>query len=343
MHTSGNPTLWAIFAALVLVMLAADLGVVGKSDKAVSVREALVRSVWVDRPRRRVQRGDVRSSVGKQQGLEFTAGYLLEEALSVDNLFVFVVIFSAFRVPAAYQHRVLFWGIIGAVAAPRLFIGVGTALVQRFTWVMIVFGALLLYTAWKLFRGDEEDEGDIPRRTSRSASSGASSRPFPSFAATHFIVRESGKSLATPLLAVLVLVETSDVLFALDSIPAVFGVTKDPFIVYTSNIFAILGLRSMYFLLAAVVDKFVYLKTGSRSSSPSSAPRWSRTKWVHIPTASRSSIIAVRARHDDRYVAPLAPQAQGSGLSLACFEHAPIWLLSVLAVRSYGCAPHPAS
>jgi tellurite resistance protein TerC len=289
MHTSGNATMWAIFAAGVLLMLAIDLGVVGKSDKAVSVREALVRSgIWVA-----VAAGfnvGVYLIIGEQAGLEFTAGYLLEEALSVDNLFVFVVIFSAFRVPSSYQHRVLFWGIVGAVLLRGLFIGVGTALVQRFWWVMTAFGVLLLYTAWKLFRGDDDEadpQDNLAYRTFRRFVPSVSEDRGP-----HFIVRENGKWLATPLLAVLMLIETSDVLFALDSIPAVFGVTKDPFIVYTSNIFAILGLRSMYFLLAAVVQRFVYLKTGLAVILAFVGGKMVAQKWVHVSTGISLAVIA---------------------------------------------------
>ncbi|HEX4336495.1 MAG TPA: TerC family protein [Polyangiaceae bacterium] len=290
MRTSGNATLWAIFAAAVVVMLAVDLGVFRKAVKEVSVREAFLRSaVWIA-----VAAGfnaGIYALVGKQPGLEFTAGYLLEEALSVDNLFVFVVIFSAFRVPAAYQHRILFWGIVGAVLLRGAFIGVGTALVQRFSWVMIVFGVALLYTAWKLFRGDEDDTAE-PEKNVAFRLFRRYVPSTPEMRGAHFFVRENGKWLATPLVAVLVLVETSDVLFALDSIPAVFGVTKDPFIVYTSNIFAILGLRSMYFLLSAIVQRFVYLKTGLAIILAFVGGKMVVQQWLHVPTGISLLIIA---------------------------------------------------
>lgn len=291
MSTSGNPTLWAIFAALVIAMLAADLGVFRRTAKEMSLREAFVRSVgWILLAG--LFNAGIYASVGAQQGLEFTAGYLLEEALSVDNLFVFVVIFSAFRVPPAYQHRVLFWGIIGAVILRGIFIGVGTALVQRFSWVMMLFGALLLYTAWKLFRG-EDDEASEPGQNPAFRLFKRLVPTVPEFQGSRFFAKQGTKWLATPLLAVLVLVETSDVLFALDSIPAVFGVTKDPFIVYTSNIFAILGLRSMYFLLAAVVHKFVYLKTGLAVILAFVGGKMVAHKWLHIPTGLSLAIIAL--------------------------------------------------
>jgi len=290
MRTNGNPTLWAVFAALVVVMLAADLGLFRRSVKEISVREALVRSLaWI-----LLAAGFnayIYLTIGHEAGLEFTAGYLLEEALSVDNLFVFVVIFSTFRVPASYQHRVLFWGIVGAVLLRGLFIGIGTELVQRFSWVMLAFGALLLYTAYKLFRGADDEAADPEKNVAFKLFR----RFVPSvsgFRAHHFFVKEDGKWLATPLLAVLVLVETSDVLFALDSIPAVFGVTSDPFIVYTSNIFAILGLRSMYFLLASIVQRFAYLKTGLAVILAFVGGKMIAERWIHVPTGLSLALIA---------------------------------------------------
>jgi tellurite resistance protein TerC len=289
MSTSGNPTLWAIFAALIVAMLAADLGVFRRAATEITLREALFRSIgWILIAA--LFNAGVYTAVGTQQGLEFTAGYLLEEALSVDNLFVFVVIFEAFRVPAAYQHRVLFWGIVGAVILRGIFIGVGTALVQRFSWVMFVFGAILVWTAWKLFRGGEEDSDPAQNPAFKIFKKIVPS--VSEFRGSHFSIREHGKWFATPLLAVLVLVETSDVLFALDSIPAVFGVTKDPFIVYTSNIFAVLGLRSLYFLLAGVIHKFVYLKTGLALILAFVGGKMFIHPWVHVPIVLSLGIIA---------------------------------------------------
>jgi len=260
MSTAGNPTLWAVFALMVVVLVAADLGVFRKGTSEISLREALYRSLgWISVAA--LFNAGVFFFVGHEQGLEFTAAYLLEQALSVDNLFVFVVIFSAFRVGPKLQHRVLFWGIIGAVVLRGIFIGVGTALVRNFHWVMYLFGAVLIWTAYKLLRGGDEEEED-PANNPAFRLFKRVVPAVPEFHGNHFTVRQGGKLLATPLLAVLVLVETSDVLFAMDSIPAVFGVSNDVFIVYTSNIFAILGLRSMYFLLSGVVHQFAYLKTG---------------------------------------------------------------------------------
>jgi tellurite resistance protein TerC len=261
-NVSGTPALWIAFAALIVALLALDLGLFRRSTSTeMSLREALVRSTcWIALAA--AFNAGVYHMLGTKKGLEFTTSYLLEQALSVDNLFVFVLIFSAFKVKQAYQHRVLFWGIVGAVVLRGVFIGLGSALIQRFAWVTYIFGAILIWTAWKLLRGGDEDEEFDPDNNLAFRWFTRIVPSVPDFRETHFLVREGGKWMATPLLAVLVLVETSDVLFALDSIPAVFGVTSDPFIVYTSNIFAILGLRSLYFLLAKVVQHFVYLKTG---------------------------------------------------------------------------------
>lgn len=291
MRTSGNPTLWAIFAVIVVVLLAADLGVFRRSAREISLREAFFRSIgWISVAG--MFNAGIYAALGPQSGLEFTTAYLLEQALSVDNLFVFVVIFSAFRVHPAHQHRVLFWGIVGAVVLRGIFIGVGTALVQRFEWVMFLFGAILIWTSYKLLRGgDDQDEDPANNPAFRLFKRLVPA--IPEFQGSRFMVKQAGKLFATPLLAVLVLVETSDVLFALDSIPAVFGVSKDPFIVYTSNIFAILGLRSMYFLLAGVVHKFAYLKTGLAAILAFIGAKMIALPWLHIPTGLSLGIIAL--------------------------------------------------
>jgi tellurite resistance protein TerC len=257
METIGSPALWAGFSTLVLGMLALDLGVFHKKSHEVGFREALGWSVvWVALSA--LFGVAIWQMSGPQPALEFTTAYLVEKALAVDNIFVFVVLFTFFGVPAAYQHRVLFWGIIGALVMRGVFIGIGAALLHQFHWLMYVFGGLLLFTAVKLFFSKEEhhdpEASPVYRLFRRFVPSTSEYR------GDAFVVKEAGKWVATPLLAVLVLVEASDLLFAVDSIPAVFAVTKDPFIVYTSNIFAILGLRSMYFLLADVVHRFHYLK-----------------------------------------------------------------------------------
>jgi tellurite resistance protein TerC len=197
---------------------------------------------------------------GAGPALEFLAGYVVEESLSVDNLFVMVVIFEYFRVPAICQHRVLFYGILGALVMRGLFIGLGTLLLSRFEWILYVFGAMLLVTGIRMmFKQDEEFEGDKNRIVILV-------RRFVPMTADYrgknFFVPVDGRRIATPLLLVLILVEFTDLIFAVDSIPAIFGITREPFIVFTSNIFAILGLRSMYFLLAAVIERFYLLKYG---------------------------------------------------------------------------------
>jgi tellurite resistance protein TerC len=197
---------------------------------------------------------------GAETSLLFLTGYLIEQSLSADNIFVIVMIFGYFSVPPKYQHRVLFWGILGALVMRGLFIGMGALLIQRLSWIMYVFGAFLVFTGIKMaLRQDEEfdAEKNVVMRTARRFL-----RITSNYHGQHFFAKEQGLTVATPLFLVLLLVEFTDLVFAVDSIPAIFAVTTDPFLVYTSNVFAILGLRSMYFLLAGVVHKFVYLKYG---------------------------------------------------------------------------------
>jgi tellurite resistance protein TerC len=258
-QTIGSPALWLGFIAFVLVMLAIDLGIFHRKAHEVSLREAAAWScVWVAMAA--IFGLGVYTWFGSDKALEFTTGYLIEKALAVDNIFVFVIIFATFAVPAIYQHRVLFWGIIGALVMRAVFILAGGAFLQRFHWAIYVFGAILLATGVKLLvqRNVEPDPARNPLvRLFR--------RVFPVTPEYHgerFTIVKHGKRYATPLLLALVAVEVTDLIFAVDSIPAIFAVTSDPFIVFTSNIFAILGLRSMYFLLAGVIDRFQYLKVG---------------------------------------------------------------------------------
>lgn len=259
METIGSPVLWIGFTLFVLLMLALDLGVFHRSAHAISVKEALIWSlVWIALSL--LFNVGVYVWFGAERGLQFTAGYLLEKALSVDNIFVFVVIFGSFGVDRVHQHRVLFWGVLGALVLRAMFIGLGAALVHRFHWILYVFGIFLLVTAVRLFFHDNQDahpENNAIFRWFR--------RVVPStggYRGGAFFVRENGALLVTPLFLVLVLIEITDVLFAIDSIPAIFAVTQDPFIVFSSNICAILGLRSLYFLLADVVHRFHYLRFG---------------------------------------------------------------------------------
>jgi tellurite resistance protein TerC len=259
LETVGTPLLWAGFTAAVVALLTLDLLVFHRRAHEVRGREALAWSVgWVSLAM--LFNLGVYKFFGARRGLEFFTGYLIELALSVDNLFVFILIFSTFGVPARYQHRVLFWGILGAQVMRAVFILLGAAILQRFHWVVFVFGGFLVYTGGKILlsRGTEVH----PERNPVLRLFGKIIPTLPDFHGPRFTVKLDGRRYATALLPVLLVVEVTDVVFAVDSIPAIFAVTRDPFIVYTSNIFAILGLRSFYFLLASVVEKFRYLKAG---------------------------------------------------------------------------------
>jgi tellurite resistance protein TerC len=259
MQTVGSPALWAGFILFVLAMLALDLGVFNRKAHVVKFKEALGWStVWVSMAL--LFNAGIWWKFGTEPAVQFLTGYLIEKSLSVDNIFVFVIIFSAMSIPALYQHRVLFWGILSALVLRAAMIFAGVAMLERFHWLIYVFGAFLIFTGLKLFfqrNKEEHPEDGWAMRTAR--------RLIPStnkLEGGHFLTVENGKRVATPLLMALLLVEVTDVIFALDSIPAIFAVTRDPFIVFTSNIFAILGLRSLFFLLAGAVEKFSYLKVG---------------------------------------------------------------------------------
>ena len=255
----GSWPLWLGFLAFVAAMLAVDLGVFHRKAHVVSLREAAAWSaVWI------ALAGLFALGVfhfyGAQRGLEFTTGYLIEKALSVDNIFVIAILFGAFRVPAHQQHRVLFWGILGALAMRGVFILAGTALIARFHWTVYVFGVFLVITGVKMLlaRGEQDHpEDNVLVRLARRVLPVA-----PDQDAAHFFTRVGGRRKVTTLFLALVAVEFTDLIFAVDSIPAVLAVSGDPFIVFTSNIFAILGLRSLYFILAGVVHRFRYLKLG---------------------------------------------------------------------------------
>ena len=251
--------LWIGFNLFVLAMLALDLGVFHKKAHVVTVRESITWTiVWVSLAM--VFNFGVYHYMGPQKGLEFFTGYVIEKSLSVDNVFVFALLFSYFAVPALYQHKVLFWGILGALIMRAIMIFLGAALIERFTWIIYIFGAFLILTGIKMIVKREEEihpeKNPLVRWFKKLM-------PVTSdYRGDRFFVRENGIRMATPLFVVLLMVEFSDLIFAVDSIPAIFAVTKDPFIVYTSNVFAILGLRSLYFALAGVMDKFHYLKIG---------------------------------------------------------------------------------
>ena len=254
-----NVWFWVVFIAFVLAMLALDLGVFHRKMHVVRPAEASIWvAVWVGLAL--AFAAGLHYFYGRHVSLTFLTGYVIEESLSIDNIFVMVLIFEYFKVPAMCQHRVLFYGILGALVMRGLFIGLGTVLLAKFHWVLYIFGGLLIITAVRMvLKQDEEFEGE------RNPVVRAARKIIPlatDFRGKHFFVVENDRKVATPLFLVLVLVEVTDLVFAIDSIPAIFGVTRDPFIVFTSNIFAILGLRSLYFLLAAVVDRFYLLKYG---------------------------------------------------------------------------------
>lgn len=248
---------WGVFGAFVLLMLALDLGVFHRKDHVIRPREALVWSgVWVALAL--AFGGYVWARHGSASGLEYLTGYVIEKSLSVDNIFVFVVLFGALGIPALYQHRVLFWGILSALVLRGAMIAGGAALLERFHWVIYVFGAFLVLTGVKLLlvkgAASHPERSSLFRLLRRVVP--ASSR----LDGNHFFTVEGGRRVATPLFFALAMIELTDVVFAVDSIPAIFAVTQEPFIVFTSNIFAILGLRSLYFLLAGFVERFTYLK-----------------------------------------------------------------------------------
>ena len=251
--------LWIAFSVGVLVLLAVDLGLAQRATRPVTRTEAAVWSmVWIGLAL--VFNAGIYYTSGSELALEFLAGYLIEKSLSVDNIFVFLLIFSYFSVPLAYQRRVLLWGILGALVMRGVFIAVGATLLHYFHWIIYVFGAFLIFTGVQMLRAGDEQTDPENNPVIRLVR-----RILPvtdDYEEQHFFVRRQGKLFATPLLVVLLSVESTDLMFAVDSIPAIFAVTDDVFIVYTSNVFAILGLRALYFLIADVLDLFVYLRYG---------------------------------------------------------------------------------
>src|SRR3970040_1289591 len=295
-----NLALWVAFNLGILFLLALDLGVFHRKLHAVSLREAIFWSVlwtmlalafnlsmlWWYNPAH-VQ--DATMAVHKTLALEFFTGYLIERMLSFDNIFCFAVLFSYFGVEARYQHRLLFWGILGALIMRGLMIWLGVALISRFAWILYVFGAFLVWTGAKmLFHKPEEfDPEKNPvlklARKFLPVTSG--------YHGQQFFVRHEGIWKATPMFLVLLVIETTDVAFALDSIPAIFAITKDPFIIYSSNVFAILGLRALYFLLAAILPYFRYLSAGLSIVLMFIGIKMLVEKWVHISTVLSLSVV----------------------------------------------------
>lgn len=258
---------WIIFFVVLIAMLAIDLFVLNRNPHEVKVKEALWQTLmWIVVSLLfcvgiYIFDGNGGLFTGGEKALEFLTGYLIEKALSMDNLFVFVMLFSAFAIPPKYQHEVLFWGIIGALVMRALFIFAGVALIAKFHWIIYVFGAFLIFSGIKMVFHKEEEQPD-PEKNSIVK---FCKKLFPVTSVLHggkFFVRENGKRFATPLFITLIVIECTDLIFAVDSIPAVLAVSNDPFIVLTSNMFAILGLRALYFALAGITQYFVYLKYG---------------------------------------------------------------------------------
>lgn len=251
---------WGGFVLFLVIMLALDLGVFNKKQHEVSVKEALITSgIWIALAV--VFNICVFYLMGHDKGLEFLTGYLLEKSLSVDNIFVFILLFSFFDVPKKYQHKVLFWGIFGALIMRAILIFIGTALIAQFSWVILIFGAFLVIAGLKMaFQKDgkvEPEKNPVVKYVKKVIP------VTPEYHKDKFFIRiKKGGLFATPLLIVLIVVETTDLIFAFDSIPAILAITNDTFIVFTSNAFAILGLRALYFALSGFMDKFHYLKMG---------------------------------------------------------------------------------
>lgn len=250
---------WIFFNVFVLLMLLLDLGVFHKNLHEVKIKEAVIWSiVWVSLAL--IFNAGIYHFMGQQKALEFLTGYLIEKALSIDNIFVFILVFSYFRVPAVYQHKVLFWGVLGALVMRAVFIAAGVTLIENFHWIIYVFGVFLVYTGIKMIT--EKDKKFEPEKNALLKFVRKWLKISPEYEGSKFFLRKDGKLWATPLFMVLIFIEASDLIFAVDSIPAILAVSRDAFIVYTSNVFAILGLRSLYFALAGIIDKFRYLSYG---------------------------------------------------------------------------------
>lgn len=281
--------MWVVFGTVVVVLLALDLAVFHRKAHQVRMREAVTWSVvWVVLAL--MFGGGVFWLLGQDAAMAYLAGYLVEKSLSVDNLFVFLVLFNYFGVRPEYQHRVLFWGVLGAIVLRTVMIGAGAALVARFEWVLYLFGAFLVFTGVKL--GVSKDEPGDPER---NLAVRAARRLLPMTAAFHgerFFVRRDGRSQATPMLLVLVTVEICDVMFAVDSIPAIFGITQDFFILITSNVFAILGLRALYFVLAGLLRRLGFLQLGLAAVLTFIGIKMLIAPWVHVSTGVSLAVVA---------------------------------------------------
>lgn len=288
MHVAITWLHWTAFILAVLFFLALDLGVFHRKAHSVRFREALMwTGIWVVMAM--LFAWGLKNLLGQQEALEFVTGYIVELSLSMDNVFVIALIFGYFRVPLQYQHRVLFWGILGALIMRGMMIGVGAALVRKFEWTLMVFGAFLVFSGIKmLFSGEEgvDPEKNLAIRLARKF------LPISTRYEKHrFITHENGRKMFTPLAMVLVMVETTDLVFALDSIPAIFGITTSEFVVFTSNVFAILGLRSLYFVLAGAIEYFRFLKFGLSCVLVFIGAKMLISRYLHISTSLSLAVV----------------------------------------------------
>jgi len=307
----GTWPLWIAFNSGVVVLLVLDLGVFHRRAHAIAWREAAIESAaWVA-----LSLGFgawIFYAHGRAAGLEFFTGYLIEKSLSVDNVFVFLLIFQYFRVDSRYQHRLLFWGVVGALVLRGAMIGAGAVLIARFAWILYLFGAFLLYSGFKLFGADHAvhpEKNPLVRWAQEYL-------PMSTVEAGQTLfVRQGGRWLFTPLFLVVIVLETTDLVLAVDSIPAVFGVTRDPFLVYSSNVCAILGLRALYFLLAGILQYFQYLDEGLAIVVMFIGAKMLAERWLHISTGLSLAVVGgiialsilisvVRSKIPDRIVRP---------------------------------------
>lgn len=285
----GTPALWLGFVALIGVLLALDLGLFNRQDRRMTLRVSLFYSVlWIALSL--LFNLFILYRFGEEKAVEFLTGYLVEKALSVDNIFVFLVLFKYFAVPKRLQHRVLFFGIVGALVMRGAFIFGGAILIENFRWITYLLGALLIFTSVKLVRHDIEEIDPEKNKAVRFAR-----KFFPAtdrYVGNSFFIKENGKLLCTPLFFVLIAVETTDLVFAVDSIPAIFAITTDPFIVFTSNIFAILGLRALYFLLASTLAGLRFLRFGLSFVLLFIGVKMVLHDFIHIATVNSLVVIA---------------------------------------------------
>lgn len=285
-----SATLWVIFNIFIIAMLIVDLVVLHKEDEKVSIKEALIwTGVWIVLAL--IFGIGVYYYMGSQIALDYYTGYLIEKSLSVDNIFVFLLVFSYFQVPDQYQHKVLFWGIFGALVMRLIFIFTGVALLDRFHWIIYVFGGFLVFTGIKLAM--EKDKEVHPERNPMLKLVRRMLPVTKSYHGSKFFIRRMGKLIATPLFIVLVVIETTDLVFALDSIPAILAITRDEFIIYSSNAFAILGLRALFFAVAGIMRIFHYLHYGLSLILVFVGVKMLISEFYHIPTPYALAFIAI--------------------------------------------------